>query len=53
MATERSGLPPNSVSADTTHSSTRSYISSTSTPFLRKISRCGLCLAAAKPSAVT
>ena len=41
--TDRSGLPSNSVSAETTHSSTRSYISSTSTPILRKISRCGLC----------
>ena len=39
-------------SVDTTHSSMRSYISSTSTPSLRKISRCGLLRAAAKPSAV-
>ena len=52
FATDCSGLPSNSVSVDTTHSSMRSYISSTSTPSLRKISRCGLLRAAAKPSAV-
>ena len=44
LATDCSGLPSNSVSVDTTHSSTRSYISSTSTPSFRKISRCGLFL---------
>ena len=48
VATDCSGLPSNSVSDDTTHSSTRSDSSSTSTPSLRKISRCGLFLAAAQ-----
>ena len=52
LATDCSCLPSNSLRLVTTHSSTRSYSSSTSTPFLRKISRCGLFFAAAKESAV-
>ena len=44
LATDCSGLPSNSVRLDTTHSSTRSYISSTSTPSFRNTSRCGLLL---------
>ena len=52
LATDCSGLPSNSVSAPTSHSSMRSCSSSTSTSFSRKISRCGLFLAAASVSAV-
>ena len=39
--------------ASSSHSSTRSVSSSTSMPFLRKISSCGLFFAAASVSAVT
>ena len=44
----RSGLPSNSCRWRRIHSSTRSDSSSTSMPFLRKISSCGLFFAAAK-----
>ena len=43
-AADCSFLPSNSVRCDTTHSSTRSVSSSTSTPFFRNTSRCGLLL---------
>ena len=47
LATLCSGLPSNSNRCASIHSSTRSTSSSTSMPFLRKISSCGLFLAAA------
>src|SRR3569623_628245 len=53
LATDTSSLPSNSVRKDSIHSSTRSIYSNTSTPFLRKISRCGLFFAAAYDSPVT
>ena len=45
-ATLCNGLPSNSFRNDSIHSSTRSDSSSTSTPFLRNTSRCGLFFAA-------
>ena len=52
LATLCNGLPSNSYRCASIHSSTRSVSSSTSMPFLRKTSSCGLCLAAASVSPV-
>ena len=53
FATEVICLLSNSVKKESIHSSTRSESNSTSTPFFRKISKCGLFLAALKVSPVT
>ena len=53
LATDCKGVPSNSFKKDSAHSSTRSLMSSTSRPFLRNSSRCGLLLAADWVSAVT
>ena len=50
LATLCSEWPSNSCRCDSSHSSTRSTSSSTSMPFLRKISSCGLALAAPSES---
>jgi len=52
LATDCSGVPSNSCRKFRAHSSTRSVMSSTSMPFLRNTSSCGLFFAAASVSAV-